>query len=219
MKRTTRLPYPATTFAVRLSVGERLFLRPADTQAVLDAITDEQFDADEQLPYWAEHWPSTAVAVRYFDQHPPAPRHTVCEIGCGLGVLSWVLTRHGATVISFDIAFPGCVFAAANLTRHGAPPRVLCADWRSPPFKARFDTIVAADVLYEARWVAPVLHFVHSALADGGAAYVADPCRAHWERFLGEAETRGLNPTRVHRETLNQGKTTVEIVRLTKSKE
>lgn len=211
-----RLPYPATTFAVPLAAGERTFLCPADPQAVLDTVSDEQFRADEQLPYWAEHWPSAAVAVRYFEQHPPAPGLTVCEIGCGLGVLSWVLAHRGATLVSLDIAMPGCIFAAANLERHGIPSRILCADWRLPPFKTRFDRVVASDVLYEERWVQPVLAFMESALADDGVAYVVDPCRKHWNAFVDEAASRGLAPVCVHREQVNEGKTTVEIVRLSR---
>ncbi len=210
------LPYPPATFAVELTDGERSFLCPADPEAVLEDISEERFRSDEQLPYWAEHWPAAAVAVRYFDRHSLPPGLTVCEIGCGLGVLSWALARCGATVVSFDIAMAGCAFAAANLARHGMPVRVLCADWRLPPFRTRFDRIVASDVLYEKRWVHPVLSFIDHGLTEGGMAYVIDPCRAHWTSFVTEAASRGFASTCEHRALVNGGKTTVEVLRLTR---
>ena len=53
-------------FSVRLEGGHTLtFVRPADPDALLQSITEEQFAKDEFLPYWAEHWPCSDVLAHY----------------------------------------------------------------------------------------------------------------------------------------------------------
>jgi predicted nicotinamide N-methyase len=211
------LPYRSTTFALRCADGERSFLRPADPDTVLGDLTDEQFGRDEQLPYWAEHWPSAEAAAHFLVDNPLPPGSTVCELGCGLGVLSAVVGPEAAMVISTDISLAACRFADANLRRHLVAPRVVCADWRNPSLRGVFDVVVAADVLYEERWVRPVITCVDTLLCGRGVAFVADPCRRHWPAFIEAATNRGFGPEVVFRESSNEGRTTVEVLKLART--
>ena len=60
--------------------------------------------------------------------------------------------------------------APDGLQTHGGAARVVCADWRRLPFRKRFDLIVASDVLYEERWIDPILDCIEQ---FGGAAWIA----------------------------------------------
>ena len=52
--------------------------------------------------------------------------------------------------------------------------------------------VLASDVLYEARFAAPLAHAISALLAPDGVALVADPSRPHLPRFEEEAARRGL---------------------------
>jgi predicted nicotinamide N-methyase len=207
-----KLPFESTTFAVGLADGERSFLAPANPEAVLNAITDDQFDRDEQLPYWAEHWPSADGMLRFLADNPVNGPQSVCELGCGLGILSTALAVAGNTVVSVDISPVACQFARANLARNGAPAQVVCADWRAIPLQRSFDVVVAADVLYEERWIDPVIECITAIMAPAGKVIVADPCRRHWGAFKKRARDVGLVTDTTHRYRVNEGRTTIEVV-------
>jgi len=209
-----KLPSDAVQFPVRLPDRELFFYRPADPQAVLDRITDRQFGRDEQMPYWAEHWPAADAALAFLHAHPPAPDARACEIGCGLGVVTSLLAAQCAHAIGMDISAEGCRYAAANLAAAGAPPLVVCGDWRHPPFAGRFDVVVAVDVLYEERWVEPVVGFIRDLLAEHGVALVADPCRRPWPLFRERVSAAGLASAVAHVQYANEGRTRVEVLRI-----
>jgi ETFB lysine methyltransferase len=190
------------------------FLRPLDPQAILNALTDEQFCRDEQLPYGSEHWPASEALAAWLADNPLPPGRSVCDLGCGLGVLSALVSLDGAHLTaSLDIASQGCRYTRANLRSHALAAPVVCADFRHPPFRRGFDIVMASDVLYEARWTQPVAQFIADHLLPGGFALVADPCRTHWPAFLSQARDLSLTVSIAHRATVNQGRTVVEIAR------
>jgi predicted nicotinamide N-methyase len=207
-------PEGAILFPVRTPGGVLHFCRPADPDAVLNKLTERDFERDEQLPYWAEHWPAADVAVEYFAQRPLEPLARVCEIGCGLGVLTTILSQSSHFVVGADISEQGCQYAAINLRAHGRSPRVVCTDWRAPPFREPFDVIIGVDILYEERWVHAVGDFLQQSLAEGGMAIIADPCRTHWGAFREYCGSLGFASALAHRRIVNQGRTCVELLRI-----
>jgi len=195
----------------------RTFLIPADSEAILNAISDEQFEKDEFLPYWAELWPSATVFITYLEKNPLNPDSAICEIGSGTGILSALCALDNTRTIATDISFQGCCYCKANMERYTtAPASVVSFDWRAAPFKRTFDCIIGTDVLYEQRWIAIVLDFLEEKLSHKGYALIADPCRTHWPAFKNLASQKKLNPRVVHVGTENAEKTTVEILRLSK---
>lgn len=174
---------------LNLQKGNLRITCPANPDEVLDSVTEEQYEKDRFLPYWAELWPSSKVLFEFIEeQHFPSGT-LVCELGCGLGVISTLLASKGCTVVSVDIASDGCGYTYANLERNGFVPRVICGDWRNMAFKNEFDLVVASDVLYESRWINPVLNCIRSILKASGKAWIADPCRRHWEEFKTSANS------------------------------
>ena len=72
-------------------------------------------------------------------------------------------------------------------------------DWRRPAVRARsMARIWGGDIMYEKRFVAPVLRFLTHALAPDGEAWVAEPGRSVYEAFLHALHGGGWQGRRVH---------------------
>ena len=74
-------------------------------------------------------------------------------------------------------------------------------DWRQPAVRPRsIFRLWGGDIMYEKRFVAPVMHFLSHVLADDGAAWVAEPGRGVYEAFLQALHGGGLEGRRVFTE-------------------
>jgi predicted nicotinamide N-methyase len=161
-------------------LGLRL-LRPRDAEAL---ISEEEFARDEFLPYWAELWPSSLELARAL---PEVSGLRVLELGCGLGVPSLVAAAAGAHVLGTDWSDEAIDLLRENAARNGLELEAEVVDWREPePLLARapFDLVLAADVLYERRYV-DVLLALLPRLADD--VLLADPGRPFTKAFLAAA--------------------------------
>ena len=107
------------------------------------------------------------------------------DLGCGIGLTALVAQWLGANVIGMDYEPEALRFARRN-AEHNAVPQPLWTvmDWRKPAVKRRsLRFIWGGDIMYEQRFAAPVLDFLEYALAEGGAAWVAEPSRAVYDTF------------------------------------
>jgi predicted nicotinamide N-methyase len=170
-------------------------LRPEDPEALLD---EEAFsERDEFLPYWAELWPAGLALARALPAQLAGSR--VVELGCGLGVPSLVAAARGAEVTAIDWAEEAVGLLRANASRNGLRLTAKQADWRS--FAGAFDLVLAADVLYEARNVAPLLELLPRLAPE---VLLAEPGRTHAAVFFAGARehwTIDELPERVYRLT------------------
>lgn len=162
-------------------------VRPADVDSLLD---EEAFAADEYIPYWAELWPSGFALAQHTAALELAGRR-VLELGCGLGLPSLAASLGGADVVAADWSADALSLLGRNAARNGAPLATRVADWRDAgPLLGLgpFDLVLAADVLYEARNVEPLLALLGALAAP---ALVADPGRRHAGAFLAGAAAAG----------------------------
>lgn len=213
---STNLP-DSTNFAVAAGEQTFTFLRPADPDTILNQMSDEEYEKDQFLPYWTEYWPSSQVLLDTLQNFPLPPEAVIAEAGCGLGVLSAWLAFKKFQVVPFDISPAACLYARMNISRIRPRSTAVCADWRTLPFrKNSFDCMIAADVLYESRWINPVLSLCDRYLKKGAFALIADPCRTHWNMFKANAMEYGFTLEIVGEKQINDKKTTVEIVKLAK---
>ncbi len=174
---------------VRLSL-----LRPTDAEVLID---EERFDVDEFLPYWAELWPSALSLGEEIARRDVAGLRVV-ELGCGLGVPSLVAAARGAHVLATDWAEEAIELLRRNAARNALPLEALLADWRAPePLleRAPFDLVLAADVLYERRYVDLLLELLPRL---GGEILLADPGRPFTKPFLERWEVERLGE-HIHR--------------------
>src|SRR5262245_56917074 len=76
---------------------------PDDPDAMLDAITQEEFDrTDERMPYFAMIWPSADSLVASVLAGPRLDGLQVLDLGCGLGACGFAAAEQGAQVTFFD---------------------------------------------------------------------------------------------------------------------
>lgn len=168
--------------------------RPDNFDLLLDAAVD---DPEQNLPYWAELWPSgIALAAYVLEQAELVRGRRVLELGCGLGVTATAAMRVGADLLVTDYAPEALALCARNTARQaGASPRGMQLNWRHPDSaflaEAPWGIVLAADVLYEARDVAPLLHLAPRLVAPDGELWLAEPGRAPAAEFLTQMAARG----------------------------
>ncbi|MDE3229191.1 MAG: hypothetical protein KGO05_04870 [Chloroflexota bacterium] len=155
--------------------------------------------AGAHLPYWALLWPSGLALAEALLATPDDIRGArTLELGCGLGVTAAVVLTLGARLTVSDLFGEALLFAAYNCLRcAGRAPTRLLLNWRTPAGRAAllaaapYDTLLAADVLYEREDVAPLLALVPSLLSPGATFWLAEPGRKASRAFVAAALERG----------------------------
>lgn len=172
-------------------------LRPLDVDRLLE---EAERDPEEQLPYWAELWPSGIALADALSLEPEVVRGvSALELGCGLGLTAAVALRAGAELLATDYAPEALLLTRLNcLANAGREPATLRLNWRHPPLQllathggAGFPVVLAADVLYEERDVEPLFRLAGQVVAPGGLLWLAEPGRRAAARFLALARAAG----------------------------
>ena len=130
------------------------------------------------------------------------PSDRVLDLGCGLGLTALVAQSLGAKVIGVDYEPAALAYAAKNAVANGiASPLWVAMDWRFPAIKAKSCSCIwGGDIMYERRFVLPVLDFMEHALEPGGVMWVAEPDRGIYGLFRQTLETRGWASRRIYQE-------------------
>jgi predicted nicotinamide N-methyase len=171
---------------IALPGGEVELVRPPDADAL---ITEEAFEHEEFLPYWAELWASAVALAHDVSMRALRGRPTL-ELGCGLGLPSIAAARAGGRVLATDWSPDAVSATAANAERNGVEVETLRCSWAEPgPIVERgpWPLVLASDVLYEARNVEQLLDLLPRLVDERGRILLADPGRAPSERFLESA--------------------------------
>lgn len=179
------LPHSGETYVIQ---------QPQDLDRLLDDVAD---DPEQNLPYWAEIWPSGVALADAIALHPASLRGVrTLEIGAGIGITATAALRAGADLTVTDYAEPALKLCGQNaLANAGREPTLLQFNWRSPSdeFLALdpFPVVLAADVLYESRDVEPLLALLNQVVAPNGLLWLAEPGRPVARRFVERARQRG----------------------------
>lgn len=170
--------------------------RPTDVDRLIDAMAD---DPEENLPHWADVWPSGIALADAILGAPEVVRgRRVLELGCGLGTTAIAALQAGAALTVTDYA-PGALALCRLNARDnaGREPTTLQLNWRRPSaaFLALaghgFPVVLAADVLYEARDIEPLLALAERVVAPGGTLWLAEPGRPVAHEFVRQLDARG----------------------------
>lgn len=189
----------------------------ADPDALLDGLDDASFSAsDERMPYYALLWPSGLALADAVGQAGDCAGLCVLDLGCGVGAEGLAAARQGAEVTFLDWAPEAEVLVGLSARRLGlSSQRFVLADWRTPPADlGRFDRILAADVLYEARNAEPVARFLAAHLSGAGEAWLTDPGRLHARDFPGIAVAAGLALVEERRLASPEPEATITLLRV-----
>ena len=172
---------------IALPGGEVELMRPPDAEAL---ISEEAFEHEEFLPYWAELW-SSAVALAHDVSLRSLRGAPTLELGCGLGLPSIAAARAGGRVLATDWSPDAVAATAANAERNGVEVETLECSWAEPEAiveRAPWPLVLASDVLYEARNVELLLDLLPRLVDETGLVLLADPGRVPAARFLRAAE-------------------------------
>lgn len=171
-----------------------------------ELISEEEFNRDERLPYWADVWPSALCLADRIAQISGTGKRLI-ELGCGVGFVAAVAAHRGFDVLATDYYADALEFTEVNRARNAVPPvAVRLIDWRSLPADlGTFDVVAAADVLYEKAYPALIAAAIDRTLAADGVAFVADPGRRRARPFHDECLSRGLTIERVRQQPFHNG--------------
>ena len=171
---------------IALPVGEVALSRPRDSEALL---TEEGFEKEEFLPYWAELWAS-GVALAHDVGGRSLRGASVVELGCGLGLPSIAAALAGGRVLATDWSADAVRATAANAALNEAALETAQVAWAAPDAlveRAPWAYVIAADVLYEPRNVDLLLGLLPRLVDRKGRILIADPGRNPAEDFIARA--------------------------------
>lgn len=192
---------PVVEETVLIDAHTFVIARPTDTDNLLDhPAIREQFEADEYMPYWVELWPAARmlakVIVREPWQHPSDGKLHALEIGCGLGLPGVAALACGFRVTFSDYDATALRFSADNARRNGFEDfDLLQLDWRHPPADLKVPVVLAADLIYEIRNVAPLVGLIQQILAPDGVCLLTDQDRVPAHVLREELARSGMHYT------------------------
>ncbi|EDX85685.1 Methyltransferase domain family [Synechococcus sp. PCC 7335] len=164
-----------------ITVGSKTFqiAYPGNADELLDhPSTQDAFHVDQYMPYWAELWPSSQMLSNVLIQQTWPANHRALEIGCGVGLAGIVALSLGMHVTFSDYDATAVEFAAENAIANGFTHfDKLPLDWRFPP-NFQVPLLLAADVIYEERNIAPLVTFIQTVLEPGGICLLSDSDRS-----------------------------------------
>ena len=175
---------------IALAGAEVELMRPPDPEAL---ISEEAFEHEEFLPYWAELWASAVALAHDVALRALSGRPTL-ELGCGLGLPSIAAAMAGGRVLATDWSLDAVRAAAANAEQNGVDVETLQCSWAEPDAiveRGPWPLVLASDVLYEARNVDLLLDLLPRLVDASGLVLLADPGRVPADRFLAAAPERG----------------------------
>lgn len=171
-------------------------LHPASVDLLLDAV---EFDPEQNLPYWAELWPSGLALASTILKHGGALfGKRALEIGSGLGATAIAAIAAGVHLTVADYSSASLLFCRYNTLRNtGQQPRTFQLNWRQPSkgllmeAGSGFNAILAADILYESRDVEPLLALIDRLITPSGILWLAEPGRPVAQVFLDALQSSG----------------------------
>lgn len=174
--------------------------RPGESDRLLDhPAVRAAFAVDEYMPYWVDLWPAARMLAKAILREPwPKPadgtKLHALEVGCGLGLPGVVALAAGLRVTFSDYDATALRFAADNARLNGFFEGFdqLQMDWRNPPDGVQYPVILASDLIYEIRNVAPLVALVKKLLLPDGVCLITDQDRVPSHVLRDTLQAEGL---------------------------
>jgi predicted nicotinamide N-methyase len=170
---------PTVREKVLIEGREFIIDRPGDSARLLDhPYVTSSFAQDEYMPYWADLWPAARMLAKAILREPWTPGLEALEVGCGLGLPGIAALAAGLRVTFSDYDATALRFAGDNARSNGFEEfQVLQMDWRSPPTGLKVPVVLASDLVYELRNVAPLVGVIKQILLPDGICLLTDQDR------------------------------------------
>lgn len=175
-------PWNLKLITEKVAVGdnELIIYRVKNLDDLVDQVTDDEFNKDERLPYWAELWPSAMALSRFLASNTNLlSQKKVIELGCGLGLTSLAaMMQQPEYLLCTDYEEAALKLTKMNFKLNRVRlPQLKLMDWRAPDCTNQFDVILASDILYEKRFFTPLLKLFRNLLTPDGMIILAEPNR------------------------------------------
>lgn len=170
--------------------------RYGDLEELWEALGED--DLDERIPYWTELWPSSLALTQWLGECENEINNRSClDLGCGLGLTALVAQKLGAKVLACDYVPMALDYCRQNAVLNQIKvPLCVAMDWRLPAVCPKsIWRIWGADIIYERRFIDPVLDFFDYALEENGCGWLAEPGRAIFNLFVNSAKERHFKMT------------------------
>lgn len=167
-------------------------LRYGDLEELWEAMGSG--DPDERIPYWTELWPASLALGEWLKNKAEDIKGKIClDLGCGLGFTAIVGQQMGAKMLAIDYEAAALEYCRLNAANNNAHIHCLAMDWRAPALTPGcLKRLWGADVIYEKRFIQPILDLLDYVLAENGLAWIAEPGRAIFDLFKRSAADRGF---------------------------
>jgi predicted nicotinamide N-methyase len=140
-------------------------------------------------PYWAHLWSGAVLLAAAV----PRGGRRALEIGCGLRLPGLAAARRGARVTFVDRVPAALAFVRASAAANGlGAVDVVAADATTPAIAARFDLVLAAELLYDRAAFAPVAAAIARHVAPTGRALLTDARRTDTSAFYDALDAANL---------------------------
>jgi predicted nicotinamide N-methyase len=168
--------------------------RPTATDRLLDhPAVRSAFAANEYLPYWADLWPAARMLAKAVLREKWSPGLEALEVGCGLGLPGIAALAQGLRVLFSDYDATALHFAADNARANGFDNfTTLQLDWNYPPDDLRVPVVLASDLFFEVRNVAPLVSLIKRVLLPGGVCLLTDQDRVQAQGLRDALTAEGL---------------------------
>ncbi len=180
--------------------------RAGDLESLWEHMTDDEFGEDERLPYWTELWPASLVLSDWLKNNAGQIVDQPClDLGCGLGLTALVAASCRARVIGMDYEEIALHYAKKNAVENNLDSVCwVTMDWRKPALRRESLSFVwGGDIMYERRFVGPVLDFLDYSLKRGAKAWLAEPSREEiFNLFCQALVHRGWKHKLVHEQKI-----------------
>lgn len=144
--------------------------------------------AEQYCPYFGALW-EAGIGLSQFLASYHLKNKAVLEIGCGLALPSFVVSRAGGNIIATDFHADVPLFLDVNQKKNNIffPYRVM--NWRDEIERTKtdlgtFDLVIGSDILYESQHPHEVASALIAFLKPGGKIILADPGRAYIQQFV-----------------------------------
>lgn len=144
--------------------------------------------AEQYCPYFGALW-EAGIGLGQFLASYHLKNKSVLEIGCGLALPSFVVTRAGGHIVATDFHADVPLFLEVNQKKNNIffPYRVM--NWRDEIERTKtdlgtFDLVIGSDILYESQHPHEVARALIAFLKPEGKIILADPGRAYIQQFV-----------------------------------